>query len=442
MQTIADLRALADQKLEAGELELALHLFAAQVTLQPNALDARLRIGDVLLALGEVQRAAEVYAVLAKHSANAGHPLVALVALKILEQLDPSLSVLLDGIGQLYGRGSARLGKGVRISQGDPEQPLPAELKLVVPSDRERLFAAAAKVATGLDGIAAYPQVLPPIPLFSELPADAFARVLRSLSLRRVGPAQLILRQGDAGHSFFVLARGRVRVDRRAPDGHEAELARLHEGAVFGEMALVASQPRAATVTSISDADLFEFDREALAAAAREVATIAQALDKFTRDRLVQNLLATSPLFRPLDRDQRVELARRFVAHDVAAGVDVLREGEQGTGLYVLLSGEVDVWKRDGNEKVLLATLGAGELFGEISLVQAVPTTASVTAASQVTVLFLPREVFQRLVAAFPAIRDYVETLSDERLMDLRLTMSQFEPDEVEELGEDDIVLL
>lgn len=442
MQTIADLRALADQKLLAGENDLALGLYAALVRLQPNGLDARLRIGDALLASSEVQKAAEVYAVLAKHSANAGHPLVALVALKILEQLDPSLAVLLDGVAKLYARDSERLGKGVRLSQGDPEQRLPEDLKVNLPPDRAAMVAAVAAVATGLDGIAAYPPILPPVPLFSELPSDAFGRVLRALTLKRVRPGEVILQQGDVGQSFFVLARGRVRVDRTAPDGHRVELARLHDGAIFGEMALVAAQPRTATVTAITDADLLEFDREALTVAAREVVTIAQALDKFTRERLIQNLLATSPLFRPLDRDQRVDLARRFVAHDVAAGVDVLREGEHGTGLYVLLSGEADVSKRDGDSKVLLATLHAGDLFGEISLVQDVLTTATVTAASNATVLFLPREVFQKLVLAFPAIRDYVETLSDDRLMDLRLTMSQFEPDEAEELGDDDIVIL
>lgn len=441
MPTVADLRALADEKLFAGEHELALHLYAAVVRLLPNALDARLRVADSLLALGEIQKAAEVYAVLAKHAANAGHPSIALVALKILESLDPQLSVLLDGLGALYGRSSPRLGKGVRLSQGDPATPLPPELQLRSTPDRERLVAAASAVAVGLEGIAAYPPVLPPIPLFSELPPEAFGRVLRALELRRVRPGEAVVRQGEEGASFFVLARGRVRIDRVGPDGRGTELARLSEGALFGEMALVFAQPRTATVTAIGDADLLEFDRDALEAAAREVSTIADALIRFTRERLVQNLLATSPLFRPLDKDQRVELARRFVAHDVPAGLDIVREGQHGEGLYVLLTGEADVSKRDGGDKVLLATLHAGEVFGEIALVQDVPATATVTAATNASVLFLPRETFQRLVSAFPAIRDYVESLSDERAMDTRLTMSQFEEEAIE-LGEDDFVRL
>lgn len=442
MKTIADLRAFADEKLYAGELDAALHVYAAIVRLLPNALDARLRVGDTLLALGEVQRAAEVYAVLAKHAANAGHPLVALVAVKILEKLDPQLGVLLDSLGALYGRSSGRLGKAVRLSQGDFSQDLPAGLSFHSTPERARLVEAAVKVATSLDGIDAYPAVLPPIPLFSELPAEAFGPVLRAIELRRERPGEVVVQQGAMGQSFYVLARGRVRVDRTGPDGRAHELARLSDGSLFGEMALVFAQPRTATVSAITDADLLEFDRDALEAAAREVSTIAVALEKFTRERLVQNLLGTSPLFKPLDRDQRVDLARRFVAHDVPAGFDIVTEGAPGQGLYVLLTGEVDVSKRDGNDKVLLATLHAGEVFGEIALLSSGPTTATVTAATNANVLFLQREIFQKLVAAFPAIRDYVETLSDERTMDTRLTMSQFESDEVLELEDDDIVIL
>ena len=51
------------------------------------------------------------------------------------------------------------------------------------------------------------------------------------------------------------------------------------------------------------------------------------------------------------------------------------------------------------------------------------PANATVTAARQSTVLFLPKEVFIRLVQAFPEIRGYVSQLSDDRLMDTRLLL-------------------
>ena len=439
MKTVQDLRRHADAALLGGQLHAALHAYCALVQLQPVNLDARLRVGDALLALGEIQRAAVVYTSLARYAANAGYPLRALVALKILIALEPQLVGLMSSLADLYSVESKRLGRGVRLAPGDPEQPLPPTLDLTREIPLEQLAPHAERVASDTSG-AAYPERLPPIPLFSELGADAFAAVLPALKLRRVRPGEVILAEGEPGQAFFVLARGEVRVTKTLAQGGEVELARLHEGAIFGEMALVSAAPRSATVTALTDADLLEFDRDALAAASREVATLAAALDKFTRERLLNNLLSTSPLFRPLDRKQRIDLVRRFTAHDVAAGVAIIREGEPGRGLFVLLAGEVDVSKVDADSKVLLATLKPGDVFGEISLLHDETATATVTAARQSTVLFLARDVFLRLTEAFPEIKEWVAQISEERLMDTRLLLEAGH-DEIE-LGDDDLVLL
>jgi len=66
MNTLADLRAHADAALLAGRHLEALHGYAVLTTLEPINLDARLRIADALLALGEIQRAAVVYTAVAQ----------------------------------------------------------------------------------------------------------------------------------------------------------------------------------------------------------------------------------------------------------------------------------------------------------------------------------------------------------------------------------------
>ncbi len=348
---------------------------------------------------------------------------------------------LLSNLADLYAVGSAKLGRAVRISPGDPNAELPEGLDLSSPPPMEQLAQVAADLAADTSQIAAYPEQLPPIPLFSELPADAFARVLEALKLVRTRPGETIVEQGAVGQSFFVLARGTVAVTRLDDEGKSHRLATLHDGSIFGEMALVSALPRSATVQAETDCDLFEFDRATLAAAAQEVQTIAHALDKFTRERLLNNLLATAALFRPLDRKQRLDLMRRFTAHDVAPGTQIIEEGQPGRGLYVLLNGEMDVSKVDGEEKVLLATLKPGDVFGEISLLNDQPTTASVTSATNATVMFLAREYFQRLIAAVGEIREYVDNLSEERLMDTRILMASDE-EEGEELTDDDLIMI
>ena len=66
-------------------------------------------------------------------------------------------------------------------------------------------------------------------------------------------------------------------------------------------------------------------------------------LDRFTRERLIKNLLQTSPLFTPFTKAQQSDLLRRFEGHEVEPGTEVIREGEPGQGLFVVLSGELEV---------------------------------------------------------------------------------------------------
>jgi cAMP-dependent protein kinase regulator len=289
--------------------------------------------------------------------------------------------------------------------------------------------------------MAMIPDRLPPIPLFSRLPRDAFARVLAALQLVRKRAGDVVIAQGAEGTSFFVLVRGTMTVTHQPTEGEPRQLATLGDGAICGEMALVSAQPRSATVTAVTDCDLLEFDRAALASAARESDTIGTALREFTQSRLLHNLMATCPLFQPLDHGQRLELARRFTAHDLDAGATIIEEGQPGRGLFALLSGEVDVSKVDGQEKVLLATLRPGDVFGEISLINDGPTTATVTAATRSTVLFLARDYFQRLVAAVDEVREYVEGLTEERLMDTRIMLAEA-PGDIIDLSDDDLLPL
>lgn len=439
MRTVEELRQHADASLLSGQYPAALHCYRALVQLQPNDLDPRLRIADTLLAMGEVQAAAFCYTKLAQHAALAGYPLRALISLKVLEALEPQLGELLDSVATIYAKGSPHLGRAVRMSLGSMQLTVPAEFDAAAIPPLAELLPSAAQTAADLSRIAAYPPRVPPIPLFSELPRDAFAEVLRGLRLQRARPGDNILEQGDEGTSFFVLARGTVDVIR-AQEGNETVLAQLHDGAIFGEMALVSAQPRNATIRARTDADLFEFDRATLESAAAEVSAIAQALQTFTRERLLNNLVSTSPLFRPLEKNQRWDLVRRFQAHEVEAGTDLIHEGHEGRGLFVLLDGHADVWKRDGDEKVLLATLGPGDVFGEISLLLDEPTTATVTAAGRATVLVLTKELFRKLIEHVDGIRTYIEDLGDQRMMDARLTLDDVE--DFDEIDEDDLITL
>jgi CRP-like cAMP-binding protein len=407
----------------------ALRLYDAAVAAAPLDFEARLKVADCLVALGEHHGAATVYRAVAWYALESGHPLTALVAARVLETLAAEYEDILAALVVRYGSESEIIGKfAARINVPAADTPVnPPDLRAPPPVDL--VHQAAERAATCTSDFDEYPEAVHPIPLLSELSEDAFRRVLATLIVRRMPHGELVIRQGEPGSSFFFVATGEVRVFTstslgaalgEAP-GQETELARLHEGTIFGEMALLSAQPRSASVQVVNEADLIEVTRESLRTLAGELTQVATALQAFTRERLLRNLMATNALFKPFDSTQRRDLLRRFTSHDVASGTSIIHEGEQGAGLFVLLSGEVEVSKTAAGGPVLLATLRAGDVFGEMALLGGAPTSATVTATRPATVLFLAREYVDRMVAGVPEIRSYLEALAEDRRLDTQL---------------------
>ncbi len=194
-------------------------------------------------------------------------------------------------------------------------------------------------------------------------------------------------------------------------------------------MALLAAQARSASVACLTEVDLLEVGRQSLASLADELGAVAEALHAFTRERLLGNLMATSALFKPFNRMQQRDLLRRFTSHDLAPGTVVIHEDEEGRGLFVVLSGELDVSRRAASDGAIvpLGTLKPGDVFGEMALLRNAPTTATVVAQRQATVLFLAHEYVARVVAAVPEIRSYLEALAEDREIDNQLALGEDE---------------
>jgi CRP-like cAMP-binding protein len=433
---LADLKTQALRYVVLGDLGKAFRSYEAVVRAVPSDLDARMKIADLLVTAKALDQAKRVYAAVAFYDLQAGRPLHAVVACQALSELGAEVSQLYESLALLYAAGSPRLAQGkvgARLAPPDPDADVPPpDFAVELPPAHTAVSAAdAAASTTDLDS---FPERFPPVPLLSDLPPDAFARCLREVRVRRLPHGTPVIREGEPGEAFFLLASGNVRVYSTDALGRQSELARLGEGAIFGELALVANQPRLASVEVQGEADLLEWGTQALRAAADQLEPLAYALNRFTRDRLLKNLLATSPLFRPFTPQQRLDLARRFTGHDVAPGTDIIREGDIGRGLYVVLAGEVEVLKGEEPFETTLAALRAGDVFGEIALVRGTPATATVRAARPSTVLFLAREYFDRLIAALPEMRQFFESLTEERLRDAQTSAEELVVEEDERI--------
>jgi len=422
MTTIAELKREADERLYADAFEEALALYVQLLEAQPLNLDVRMRIADALLALGEVQRAAVVYMKLAQYAANAGYPLRALVALKILGALEPELSPLVRSVAELYARDSARIGQGVRRSLPLESEPLPRSS--TPPATRGQDLAARAEqlACDFAHKDALLPDKLMPIPLLSKLDTQGLTRVFDACKLVRVRPGAAIVEQGAAGNSLFVVARGIARV-MRAPAGEPAQqVALLHETSVFGELSLLTGSRRSATVLALSDCDLLELSSAGLVGDDEARAQLWRVISEFAHQRLLSFVMSSSTLFTAIDPTQRRDLMKHFVEVEAPKGTYVLKQGEPSPGIYVVLRGQLSVVRSEGGQSVELARLGPPDLAGEMSLLSHGGATADVIALEPTALLFLARSFFERLLEVLPDLRERIEQLADRRSREIAVS--------------------
>ena len=115
------------------------------------------------------------------------------------------------------------------------------------------------------------------------------------------------------------------------------------------------------------------------------------------RDTFVDHL-AEVPLFRACSRKARSTVARRAKERRVGAGEVVINEGETGNEFFVIMDGHAQV--RRGGKKV--ATLGPGQFFGDLAVLDKAPRNATVTAETPMALLVLGQREFSALIKEVP----------------------------------------
>src|SRR5215212_492087 len=109
------------------------------------------------------------------------------------------------------------------------------------------------------------------------------------------------------------------------------------------------------------------------------------------------------PLFADISQEDLEQLYRMAETVSIPAGQLVLREGDPGDSLYVVLAGELEVTKRQGDQEVLLALYEPGQFFGEMALLEQARRSASVRTLEESRLMIISRAAFQTLLSCSPS---------------------------------------
>jgi cAMP-dependent protein kinase regulator len=391
----------------ADETEAALRWGAAALQRDPSTSSALVVTSRLLEKMGRTRAAIEGLHAAVRRALEAGNLPLAIAAIDELRALGENVGELFDKVSAAFCQESPRLDEtsAALSPHFDDFQPLSSYLAGPALASKA---AQIVQAATQPDANEPTPSdALPSVarlPLFSALPQDALRDLLAAFDVITVPAGYSVMEEGELGTAAYIVARGEIVLRRASGTKPPVVLARLGSGAFFGEMALLSDMPRSASAVTTRPSILLVATREALDAVARRHPIVAIELAAHCHRRLVANLGHMAPILGALPPADRAVIVEKFVTRIFRKGDRLATKGEEIGGLHLLASGAVAVVAYEGDERVVLATLSAGETIGEVELVLCRRANADVIALQPTVTLFLSREDFASLVLDHPAL--------------------------------------
>jgi len=214
-----------------------------------------------------------------------------------------------------------------------------------------------------------------------------------------VKKGEWVIKQGTVGDRFYIIDEGTFEVrivgEGEVDDGTGGALIHVYEGSVskhlhpcFGELALMYSAPRSASIKARSDGMVWALHRSAF----RQVLAQAQG----TRKELMKTI-AKIPLFKGLGEEEITKLAVSFDEIAFGRGEEIVKQGHFGDSMFVITSGTCERI-RVSKGKPSSTTLKTGDHFGNEVILERQKYSATIVSLQTVTGWRISREVLTSVI--------------------------------------------
>ena len=282
-------------------------------------------------------------------------------------------------------------------------------------------------------------EVIRGIPLFASLDAGELDEVLRIFERASWEPSACLMRQGQPADCALIIESGYAEVVTALPGGGNATVASLGPGAVLGEMALLESGMRSATVIARTTVMTHAVERDSFRMllaqrnnaafqiqnritltlcrrlrelngkiiAAETPGNIAPALAGRGADEKrgappafdYRAFLPALPLFRRFGAQDIEEFARLAAVAEAARGEALFEQGTVSEICYLVVRGAIEISNAHNGRRHRIGILGPGRLCGVLAMIEGKPHSMSAVARENATLLALDRKSFDRLFA-------------------------------------------
>ncbi len=405
----------------------------------PNNVNIRLKLGDLYTKIGNKKAAIQEYTTAAIQYANDGFLVKAIAVNKIIVRLDPARQEALDRLSDLYFQRGITADSFVQeyrdAHHHEEEQEIsapPEAGEQAEPLEEIDLTAVQREqVSLGFYGET--------VPLLASLSEESRKWLEKQTTLHKARAKEYLLRDAAEPESLFVLLEGEAKIYTKDKEGEETLLEQLGIGGFWGGMFLFApirqTQEAEAenplSVIADQNCRVLEIPKAALAALVKREPDLSESLLLAYYKRKTSDItLARVPLFSHLDPIERRKIAEQLTPVTIHKGATILTEGEMGDEMYVIKSGQVGVYttlvEEEGGVSVIktdqdrlhLATLKAGDFFGEQALITREPRSATIIALTDVQLMKFTKHDLAIVVKQHPRVGAQLTKYHQRRIAD------------------------
>ena len=235
----------------------------------------------------------------------------------------------------------------------------------------------------------------------------------------QIREGERLFKQGEMGSSMYIVLDGRLQALVNSDGGDEIPVGEILPGEPVGELQFFTGGKRTASVAALVDTTLIQLASDEISRLQQDHPAFYDELQRLIFRRLGRNhlLLLLPNLFGEMKEEEIRSLEAELEWHQVSRGERLIKQGDRGNAMFIVLSGQLQVAVRDeeGEEHPVLE-ISEGETVGEMALFNNDARTASVYALRDSLLVRISKEAFFSTMARFPVLHEHVTRVMMQRL--------------------------
>ncbi|HXH73046.1 MAG TPA: cyclic nucleotide-binding domain-containing protein [Mariprofundaceae bacterium] len=224
-----------------------------------------------------------------------------------------------------------------------------------------------------------------------------------------------LLHEGDTPHGLYFIDSGKLTIAKRVADKQKI-LSQMGPGNVYGEFGVLRKKSRYASVFTAEPSRIIRVDISAIHQVLEVDAGFRKRLNDLLTRRMLSSFFFSHPVFQGLPQETCQAVGKDIPMQFMERGSRIFTQGDQPTGIYLILSGEVEVrYLNRSKAEVLLEIRRDNDLIGEVVQKNGTALAYSAVSSSDVDLLVLNKDTMNTLQQHYPQVYTILENYINKR---------------------------